>query len=386
MKKVLISLTVIMFVLLIGYGFSYAISGVCYNCHTMHASQNGTLMGDGPHPYLLLYTCIGCHSGPGTAKTNATTSAPNVLYTSGCPASAGSGSNGQGAAVTIAGGNFCWVKNGSDALGHNVADIGVGMDVAIGANITRQPPGWDSGVTDPAGNAIADATWTQQLTCAGQFGCHGKHTVVGSDAGIFGSHHSNTGGTHTVATAPDATKPGTGFRFLAGIKGMEETDWEWSETTALHNEYYGIDDTSARVSGSASTTDGTISQLCAECHGKFHSQIDDATTLGTPWLRHPTDIVLDRGAGTEYSAYNGSATPPTATYALDAPVARGAVPSTPSSVVTTNVTTTTGAIVMCMSCHRAHGSPQADLLRWNYTEMTAGTGGTTGCFRCHTTK
>ncbi|MCK4488054.1 MAG: hypothetical protein KAU38_15015, partial [Desulfobacterales bacterium] len=43
-------------------------------------------------------------------------------------------------------------------------------------------------------------------------------------------------------------------------------------------------------------------------------------------------------------------------------------------------------IVMCLSCHRAHGTPNNDLLRWAYT-MDAGSGTDNGgCFICHTTK
>ncbi len=46
-------------------------------------------------------------------------------------------------------------------------------------------------------------------------------------------------------------------------------------------------------------------------------------------------------------------------------------------------------IVTCLSCHRAHGSPYADLLRWDYDTMIAGNAGDAtgkGCFVCHTTK
>jgi predicted CXXCH cytochrome family protein len=46
-------------------------------------------------------------------------------------------------------------------------------------------------------------------------------------------------------------------------------------------------------------------------------------------------------------------------------------------------------IVLCLSCHRAHGSAHDDLLRWDYAGMQAGTTGAeagSGCFICHTTK
>jgi hypothetical protein len=47
--------------------------------------------------------------------------------------------------------------------------------------------------------------------------------------------------------------------------------------------------------------------------------------------------------------------------------------------------------VMCLSCHRAHGSPYNDMLRWDYDGMVAGNGSGggndgTGCFKCHSEK
>ncbi len=44
-------------------------------------------------------------------------------------------------------------------------------------------------------------------------------------------------------------------------------------------------------------------------------------------------------------------------------------------------------LVMCLSCHVAHGSDNAGMLRFDYADMVAGGGtNTTGCFACHTTK
>jgi predicted CXXCH cytochrome family protein len=45
-------------------------------------------------------------------------------------------------------------------------------------------------------------------------------------------------------------------------------------------------------------------------------------------------------------------------------------------------------LVTCLSCHRPHGSPYPDMLRWDYENMQLGGGGDdgTGCFVRHTTK
>jgi predicted CXXCH cytochrome family protein len=89
-----------------------------------------------------------------------------------------------------------------------------------------------------------------------------------------------------------------------------------------------------------------------------------------------TAIVLP--ASGEYTAYT--------TYDPEVPVARpdAAVLSGyagPSSQVTPGTDK-----VMCLSCHRAHGSPYKDMLRWDYGTMNVGSGLTGGCFKCHSTK
>jgi len=351
-------------------GTAYAISGQCSGCHTMHASQNGTTWGDGPLDYLLLYTCINCHSGPAdTAQTG--DGAPIVFANTGTP-------SGQGNSYTLAGGNFYWVATsgaGLDSYGHNVAGI-AGPDGSIVTDGGLRPPGWDPAATPGAitgdGQVNAgNATWTIQLTCAGQYGCHGNHTGSTQDEGIQGSHHSNTGGTSTRALNP--TTVGGSFRFLGGINGLEDTDWNWAETTSAHNEYYGVNGNAAYANKR------TINYSCAQCHGLFHSDIGGPSS---PWTRHPTDFSLGSATGAEYSRYNPDVGGGGNTYSLEAPIARDSVATDPSSSITVAT-----SIVMCLSCHRAHGSDQPDILRWRYAGIQAGSGTTdTGCFTCHTCK
>ena len=44
------------------------------------------------------------------------------------------------------------------------------------------------------------------------------------------------------------------------------------------------------------------------------------------------------------------------------------------------------AIVLCISCHRAHATPYDDILRWNYREWPGINDNQNGCLACHTTK
>jgi hypothetical protein len=377
MKKTLLYMCLILMSVVLVYGYADAISGQCSNCHTMHNSQDGapvTISGT-PNEQLLNAGCVACH----TTTTGQTTSfgAPAILHTT-APA-------GQGNSFTLAGGDFHWVNNNEVGLavnGHNVIDLpGVtGKDTNM-PNLS--PPGWDPVATSSsfvAGQvAGGEATWTSQLTCAGQYGCHGDHTQAGSFPGMTGAHHENENTTATRAQL--ATTIGNSYRFLWGIKGLEDPNWNWGEVAATHNEYYGEDNTADRTAGglAAYGSRDTISFLCAECHGIFHGTIDSATPSGSPWIRHPTDILLPNSG--EYAEYNNDGGGSAGPYSLEAPVARPTVPATSSSTVTPGTD-----IIMCLSCHRAHGAPLPDFLRWNYALMIAGGGNTTGCFTCHTAK
>jgi len=235
----------------------------------------------------------------------------------------------------------------------------------------------------------------KQLTCAGQYGCHGGRAAEGFD-GLTGAHHSNVpgqGADGAGASVPQGTVAGTAdtmgnsYRFLLGIKGLEDDDWQWTESAAVHNEYFGDDDTDVERDDDGTTNyanNDTMSFFCAQCHGNFHSEIATSAIL-SPWKRHPTDIVLlGSGETSKYNTQDGTNIGP---YRLEAPVARGtAVPATSGSLVVANNAGSTGGIVMCLSCHRAHGSDQPDLLRWDYDTMTVNGATAGGCFTCHPDK
>jgi predicted CXXCH cytochrome family protein len=289
---------------------------------------------------------------------------------------------GQGNGNTLAGGDFYWVNVDeitNTALGHNVIDL-----PGITAKDTNMPdfnpPGWDPEATSGfvfGRVAAGESSWSTQLTCGGAYGCHGLHTVEGSFPGLRGGHHNNPGGPATKADVADTV--GNSYRFLGGIKGLEEAGWNWNETSAIHNEYYGENNMTDRSTGLNYGSRDSISFMCAECHGFFHSIIDSDAIGGPPWIRHPTDIALpDAG---EYALYNTPDGATVGTYSLEAPVARPVVPDSSSPVVTAGID-----IVMCLSCHRAHGSDQNDLLRWNYDDMIAGGTNSGGCFVCHNDK
>jgi hypothetical protein len=376
-KKAYISIFIIMCLIFLNTNATYpVVNGPCVNCHTMHNSQSGAPMNwDGsstPNETLLRGGCIGCH-GKGTSNNiefGGTT--PQVLHTN---------------STDLAGGNFAYITGAKtretgdqNTVGHNVIDLGdTYKESTIPNNASSYPPG------DEFGNYTNGLT-KDTFTCAGKYGCHGDRTTVGSFAAIRGSHHVNDSVLKfgSIDEGKQGSTTALSYRFLKGVKGGEDSDWQATSSTTDHNEYKGA--TSRGSEGTISTPGGnTISGLCAECHGNFHGT--DSGDIGTasPWLRHPTDIVLPSDTTKEYQYYNGCAGGgATCTYSLDAPVARATIPNNPSQNVNPG---TEDAIVMCLSCHKVHGSANADILRWNYSTINAGGGSdNTRCFICHTTK
>lgn len=355
---------------------SAKITGVCSNCHTMHNSQDNSVMatygaggkpwtGTGPYDALTRASCLGCH-GMGTANKIVNiggSEIPQVFHTD---------------ASDLAGGNFAYItgdkgSGASDAKGHNVVELVNSEDVLAG------PPGHH----DPDNIGV-------NITCSGAKGCHGIRGNQGSGiSSLKGSHHQNVDGKVDIAD-----EVYNSYRFLFGVKGLENTGpYKWQNYNASnHNEYYGAT-TPMTFGGNCNIchsargiqpSNNTISGFCGTCHREFHTVEGIGGDNTSPFQRHPTDVVLP-SAG-EYAFYNSAGLNQ---YSVEAPVARGIVPDTMSATVTPGNSGTQGAIVMCLSCHKPHGSDYPDMLRWDYNGMEVGTAGTaagTGCFTCHTEK
>ncbi|MCA1796724.1 MAG: hypothetical protein LC645_04115, partial [Geobacteraceae bacterium] len=205
------------------------VTGPCSNCHSMHYSQNNTILAEwdegGPHQALLTTDCVGCHSGTNTGTPDWDT--PYVNSLSGAPVYNQTGTESD--TTTLAGGSFYWVNQaqsgsiGGDVAGHNVAGINTGD-----ANL-QYPPGFDTGRAAADGSTPGNGSWPsgQQVTCAGTYGCHGTHAETVQTSAIHGAHHGNLGGNRSNP----GTAPATGYRFLVGIAGYEDSDWEFQPST-----------------------------------------------------------------------------------------------------------------------------------------------------------
>ncbi len=138
----------------------------------------------------------------------------------------------------------------------------------------------------------------------------------------------------------------TGYRFLGeGIEGIGDSLYEYGDGRNIYKS-------------------GDL--YCIACHTDFCGS-ENQGSGGTGWIRHPTNIPLPLQG--EYAGYE--------VYRKDVPVSYPDLKNPARST----------ARVMCMSCHRPHGTPYNFLLRWDYNILLAGSeNNSTGCFACHTTK
>ncbi len=357
LKLVILSLCLIIFFVING---RCKITGPCSNCHTMHNSQNGLPLVYGnsttPLEALLKKNCLQCHTGTNTGNNTI----PYVLDTSPPSYTFGDASG----RTTLAGGNFYWVYAGNDKDGHNVE--GLPPD-----SVFTSPPGFNS--------AYRNITWPtgQQVTCAGTYGCHGDPSQADPIKAVLGAHHKDVLCNATLGNC-DGSTVAKSYRFLLGVLGTEDPNWELHPDTIHHNGYYAVDN----PTGGASNV-GSINWLCGQCHGNFHSVNGGAS----PWLRHPTDYDMNNVATQEYGNYpnlalfNGKeGITAVHDYFADVPVG-----NTQGLALSKVLQTPGDAIVLCVSCHRAHGSPYWKSLRWDYKGWPAN-GALNGCNACHTSK
>jgi predicted CXXCH cytochrome family protein len=222
------------------------------------------------------------------------------------------------------------------------------------------------------------------LRASGCAGCHGTEangsngkgaTTLAPQVGSAASATMNSGGyfnvdsdSHSIGGSIGslvATNTAPGGSMAAGASfTCQSCHTDAGGTGGHHNAGAGyrmlgavsVTSTAANY-GNGGDTSGygdSMNTFCGGCHTQFHGTADaDDTTSGaggTAWIRHPTGV--------------GALGPNT-----------DAVPAG------------TGGEVLCISCHRPHGSGNADLLRWTYSGNIAGDSSqSTGCETCHGSK
>jgi hypothetical protein len=386
MKKFLVALFVVLAATIMVHGMADAkVAGECYNCHTMHNSQDGApvavanALWDGgtaptgdttaePNGYLLVVDCIGCHSAvSGTIQSVGSTDIP-IVRTQNDPAG-----------NYLAGGNFYYSDN-DDAKGHNISTADATINPAPGLAPEHHGAG-----CSPSGchMSLVNAEYHGSSVSPCQ-GCHYK------------TFHHGDPVDETACDASTTAKDPT-YRFLTGhhfeagtwsagcegyVVGVEDSDWEDSTGGVDHNYYKGYDQSSAANATLArehAREEKTISSFCSNCHDQFHNievehdgVVRTGTGPGSPWLRHPVDQALPSTG--EFSSYS---------YSIETPVAYETLPTVVANIPQGDEA---GPVVACVSCHRTHASQYDDMLRFDYSAATAGGSGSGGCLNCHSAK
>ena len=334
------------------------VKGRCKDCHTMHNSRGGMEViragRVGPFASMTIGGCLGCHGQNPNGNQNIIVQGnmriPQVLHYF---------ENGD-----LAGGNYIYVAEGHNPVysrGHNVEGISLQENPPMNV-----PPGFMGGVNIPGGTGPAFWSSQKQLTCAGTWGCHGNRTIEDQFASMSRAHHEDD-------SEIDGSTVGKSYRFLYGIVGKEHSNWEYLASVNNHNGYKG---------DNAHSSTNTISYLCGECHAKFHpsTNLGGSDEVGhaynSVWRRHPSDISFNG----VHAGYLDSEYQDYVQYSLESPVAYQNPKGRESKV-------DMESIIMCLSCHRAHASPYPDILRWDYSQITAQNKESgKGCLVCHTKK
>lgn len=276
--------------------------GSCGTCHLMHDAAAGEIALDGTRPLLVA------------------ASATDLCLT--CHGTYGV----FGPAPTLppaerGGGNFTWL------LEDNLNDATGGATAPLGGHVAGH------NIVSPARGTNADPRWSHApggTFPSAQLGCTSCHDPHGSDG--FRSLNGPGPVQGGVAT----------FLYPAPVAdGLDITVSGATESTTRHTAYR---------SG--------MSQWCANCHGMYHADGSGAA------FQHPVDEALNSDTRTRYNRYEGDASPGTGT------IATAYIPQVPFEASTTATSSTagpqSGARIMCLTCHRAHGSSGPASGRWDF--------------------
>ncbi|MFH0809026.1 MAG: cytochrome c3 family protein [Pseudomonadota bacterium] len=315
------------------------VSGQCANCHTVTKRLDGAtakLPLPGELDIPTVGSCLGCHSSSGSETIGWVGACQVPIVCNGSPPDR-----------PLAAGNFYWVGRGGDhdACGHNV------LGVSTPDSRLACPPGTDM---DPS---------TKGCSCHVSLAMDDPQDPEGLVNGCMGCHMNVRHHAPDPVTGVPAAEENGCYRFLsghapgpglppAGCEGIEDPTWEHDCTATSHNYYKG----SLSISDPA-----CVDHICCGCHTLFGTH----QAGGQGWVRHPTEILLPTTG--EFRRYDcvGAYNPEVPVGFLD--------PSAPSRNT---------AVVLCLTCHRAHGSPYPSMLRWSQTDLAVNQ----GCRVCHTNK
>lgn len=354
----------------------------CDGCHVMHNASSGvaksTISGgqsvapwtNVTNAYLLQgsdqsSTCLICHAGANVAGVQFTIYDRDAVTNS-------------YAQNFTPGGDFGWTRLG-ERRGHNVvaADFGMTADVRM---------------TTAAGGSYTPGTGRQAFHCSSCHDPHGRYRMQVDAAkpnGLgFAGPYATSPATLPIAAsgsygeAPTATYAVGAYRLLAGqyYAPASNTSVVFANDppVAVAPQTYNAAETTDEVRVSYGTG---MSEWCQNCHTSIHMT---GYNTGVAGLRHPAGSTATLRASqiNVYNTYISSGVvDPASTdqYTSLVPFEQGqsatlvslAGRANPSSTIPADL----NSAVMCLSCHRAHGTAFESMVRWdqNATFLTNAT-------------
>ncbi len=278
--------------------------GACNMCHTMHNSQDGALV-DPDSPNGNQYLLVDSTPSDVCLQCHAGF-VSNTL-----------GTDPANPPTEVGAGNFVFLLEDNLNDGYNGALSPIPGDKA-GHNV--QAPGWglnaDGTLTTSPGGSFP----------ANELGCTSCHDPHGNDS----------------------------FRMLNGTGPVQNGLFSFDSAAPMAvglSIYHGSERQDRHTAYNAG-----MSAWCGNCHGDFHA--NDTK------FKHPANEAIGADVATTYNLYLGTSDPaggsaPTA-YLTQVPF------EDPGVVYTGTAGPGAASRIMCLSCHRAHGSSAPSAGRWDF--------------------
>jgi hypothetical protein len=357
------------------YAFHDGGTAYCEGCHTMHNSFQSTSMivvGGAADPnasntYLLKgadqsSTCLYCH-GKGSSLSSYHVSTQSITPNL---------ANGLPQQMTP-GGDFSWVK----IRYKTAATSGSGTGERHGHNIVATDYSYFADATNTKAPGATTTYLASGLNC---ISCHDPHSDARRDINGDIVHRTSTGTFPTIEASGSYGGAVTGanyavgvYRFLGGVgyapKSNPSVPFVNETPLAVVPSTYNRGEDTAETHVAYGSG---MSEWCANCH---QSMLSQSYASGTPAHPHPAgSIITNATILSNYNAYvkSGDMSGVGGGYSSLVPVEEGAgatyatlaTSATNTPGASTYGTAQAGAVVMCLSCHRAHATAFDSMIRW----------------------
>ncbi|HUV29884.1 MAG TPA: hypothetical protein VMY05_02150 [Acidobacteriota bacterium] len=291
-----------------GSSFAFHDAGVahCNGCHTMHNSEDGAFVDpDSPdgNAWLLM------DETPSDVCLSCHATSRGAVF----------GDDPLAPPNVVGGGNFVFLLEDNLNDGHGGATEPISGDAA-GHNVDA-----------PSKGVGADAT------------------LLSSPGGGFPSSELGCSSCHD----PHGN---TNFRLLYGVGVIQDGLFTFTEAAPVAE---GLSiNSGVEANDSHTAYKSGMSAWCGNCHGDFHAPPGSK-------MVHPTDRALGGSIATNYNLYNGTVD---LTGGAQATAYLAAVPFEDGANTTTSTAgpSSGSSRVMCLTCHRAHGSSAPNAGRWDF--------------------